>query len=390
MSTDGREPLADVVAELRHELGRIADEVPTPAHAAGLDDRVRRMAEATGITGDHPPEVRAGRLAPARRVVKMAIQRGARWYVERLALDARRFAEAATDVAAALAERVAQLEATRADDERTIAALRDRVGRLERRAPASGPAASPAPPAPPAAPAAGRPETGAPASGHAFDYYAFEALMRGSREEIRARQRPYADLFAEVDDILDVGCGRGEFLGVLGEHGKRARGIDIDADMVARCRAEGLEAERGDGVAHLAGLPRGSLGGVFAAQVVEHLRPEPLVAFIAAARAALRPGGVLVLETINPASLSALRNYFADLTHAQPLVPQTLAFLVESAGFRDVRIALASPLPDASRLARVPLGAAVPDEARAVLDRDIDLLNELLFAPQDYAVIARA
>ena len=212
--------------------------------------------------------------------------------------------------------------------------------------------------------------------------------MRGSREEISARQQGYLTEFASADDILDVGCGRGEFLVLLRDAGKRATGIDIDADMVAQCRDEGLDVVRAEAVEHLSGLASESLGGIFAAQVVEHLPPAELVAFLAAARVALAPGGVIVLETINPASLCALRNYFADLTHAQPLVPETLSFLVESAGFTGPRIAYTSPVPDRGRLIDVPFGDAIPAEALAASRRNIELLNGLLFAPQDYAVIA--
>ena len=101
-------------------------------------------------------------------------------------------------------------------------------------------------------------------------------------------------------------------------------------------------------------------------------------------------GGVIVLETINPASLSALRNYFADLTHAQPLVPQTLAFLVETAGFHDVEVELRSPLPDEQRLRELPHPDGTPPELVEASTHNVSRLNDLLFAPQDYAVIARA
>jgi len=197
-------------------------------------------------------------------------------------------------------------------------------------------------------------------------------------------------VLADVDDILDVGCGRGELLALLREEGKRTRGVDADEDMVAQCLELGLDVELGDGVAHVAGLPPGSLGAVVACQLVEHLRPDRLMALLEGAHRALRAGGVLLLETINPASLSALRNYFADLTHAQPLVAETLAFLVESAGFCDVEVRYTSPLPDHGRLAPVAWGPSVPDESADTANRNVELLNQLLFAPQDYAVIARA
>lgn len=393
---------AAVVGELRAELDRLAAVALAPAADTGsLEGAVRAMHRTRGITADHEITVRPGALAPVKHAIKSGTRKATRWYVERLAVAVREFADAATAAAESLAARTTALEgrlarfeeaqaetaaAIRADVERGHAALADRLARLERGAgrgagPPAPRAATPTLP-PPADEDAGR-------GVHGFDYFAFEATMRGSREEIARRQERYVELFADVDDILDAGCGRGEFLGLLRAAGKRASGVDIDADMVDECHAAGLDVVQGDAVSRLRAAPPGSLGGVFAAQVVEHLPPRVLVAFLDAARRALREGGVLVLETINPASLSALRNYFADLTHSQPLVPETLRFLVSSAGFADARIELTSPVPDAARLAHVPYDGSVPDAAAAATNRNVELLNGILFAPLDYAVIAR-
>lgn len=399
---------SDIVGELRTELDRLAAAGPAGAARTGsVETGLRTMQRTKGVTGDHAITVRPGALAPARRAVKSGTRKATRWYVERLAVAVREFADAATTTADALAARMGVLEgrigrveqaqaealaALRADMERGQEALGDRIARQER---AEGRPAGPAPvtaatgAAPPAASAPAPSAARDDAQVHGFDYFAFEATMRGSREEIGARQERYVGLFADVDDILDVGCGRGEFLELLRAAGKRAAGVDVDGDMVARCREAGLDVEQQDGVARLEAAAPGSLGGVFAAQVVEHLPPRVLVAFLDAARRAMREGGVLVLETINPASLSALRNYFADLTHSQPLVPETLRFLVSSAGFAEARIELTSPVPDAARLTDVPFGDSVPEEALAASHRNVELLNGILFAPQDYAVIAR-
>ncbi|MGI8420768.1 MAG: class I SAM-dependent methyltransferase, partial [Gaiellaceae bacterium] len=180
---------------------------------------------------------------------------------------------------------------------------------------------------------------------------------------------PYVELLAGTGPVLDVGCGRGELLGLLREAGVEARGVDADADMVAYARGEGLEVEQADLIAHLESLADGSLGAVVAAQVVEHLPPPALLRFLELGRAKLRPGGLLVAETINPLSPLALRNYFADLTHAQPLVPETLALLARSAGFAEAEIRYLNAPP--------PLEGADPR------------LNEILFAPLDYAIVAR-
>src|SRR5262249_37981263 len=146
-----------------------------------------------------------------------------------------------------------------------------------------------------------------------------EARMRGSTESVRTRQHGYVDDFRDQAPVLDIGCGRGELLGLLREVGIEARGIDADADMVAYARGEGLDVEQADALAYLDGLDDGSLGGIFLGQVVEHLPPGTLVRLLELSARKLRAGGLLVAETINPLSPLALRSYFADLTHAQPL-----------------------------------------------------------------------
>ena len=138
--------------------------------------------------------------------------------------------------------------------------------------------------------------------------------------------------------------------------------------MVAYARGEGLEVEHTGAVEYLEGLVDGSLGGIFAAQLLEHLPAATVVRLLEVAAAKLRPGGVLVAETINPLSPIALRNYFADLTHAQPLVPETLALLARQVGFKQVDTRFLNP-PE--RTADVP-----PEVA------------EILFAPLDYAIVA--
>jgi O-antigen chain-terminating methyltransferase len=211
-----------------------------------------------------------------------------------------------------------------------------------------------------------------------FDYFGLEERFRGSEEAIKTNQRIYLDLVDGHAPILDVGCGRGEFLVLLRDAGVDARGIDADADMAAFARGEGVDVEQADAIAYLDGLEDGSLGGVFAAQVVEHLPPQTLIRLLELAAAKLRPRGLLVAETINPLSPLALRSYFADLTHAQPLVPDTLVLLAQHAGFREIETRYLNE-PD-ERL-------AVPDDP--LIAANVQRLNELLFGPLDYAIVAR-
>jgi O-antigen chain-terminating methyltransferase len=148
--------------------------------------------------------------------------------------------------------------------------------------------------------------------------------------------------------------------------------------MVAFARGAGLDVEQADALAYLEAVDDASLGGIFLAQVVEHLPPPTLVRLLEVAAVKLRPGGVLVAETINPLSPLSFRNYFADLTHAQPLVPETLELLARQAGFSDVAVRYANP-PE----------RRLEEPEDPVLAANVRRLNELLFAPLDYAIVAR-
>ena len=257
----------------------------------------------------------------------------------------------------------------------------------------------------PPAPTGTHPHPPAPSSSLSSDptsshkYVAFEDLFRGDRAVIRERQDDYARLFAGRQDVLDVGCGRGEFLQLLAERGIRARGIDLNHEMVMQCHASGLDVTEADALGYLRGLPDGSLGGLIALQVVEHLDPDYLIAFIDEAFRTLAPGSPIVLETINVASWAAFfSSYIRDLTHVRPLHPDTLRFLVLASGFLDAEVRLRAALPDEEKLQRAPAETrAVHDaavEGRGLLaladafDRNVERLNTQLYAPFDYAVVA--
>ena len=214
-------------------------------------------------------------------------------------------------------------------------------------------------------------------------YAGFENRFRGSEEAVRAQLQAYAPLFAKGGRVLDLGCGRGEFLEILKAGGVEAEGVELNGLSVEACLDKGLKCRKADLLEDLAGRPDGSLGGVFASQVIEHLPPAGIKRLIDLAFAKLAPAGRLVLETVNPLSLFALtRVYFLDMTHQTPVHPQAARFLLETSGFRDVEVRYSAPL-EGERLQTLP-GA---DATASVLNRDIDALNDLLFAPQNYAVI---
>jgi O-antigen chain-terminating methyltransferase len=270
--------------------------------------------------------------------------------------------------------------------ERQATEADERLVRLERRARRRD---APAPPAA-AARSVAQPNISTGAE-DVPDYFAFEARMRGSRELIRERQAPYVEDFRNAGPVLDIGCGRGEFLELLRDSGIDGRGIDLDADMVEHCREEGLDVARVDAVDYLEVLEEGSLGGIFCAHVVEHLAPSALFRLLELAATKLRPEGILIAETPNPKALIALSMFFADLTHLRPLDPETFAFLARQAGFRQVETRFLNEPPAKERLQQVWL----PDDqehasARPALARNIDRINEVVFGPQDFALVAHA
>jgi O-antigen chain-terminating methyltransferase len=342
----------ELFEQLKAEVRRVGSDVD----GAGRSRRVAARAQAERmwpVSAERPLERRPGLKGLVLRPVKVVLRRLMRWYVEPLAAEQRAFNDALLKLVDDLYEESDRSAAAAEALRRTIDELDERLLRAERRGADAGPRTV----APQAAAAA------------VPDYFAFEARMRGSVADVRERQRPYVGLFAEAASVLDVGCGRGEFLSLLREAGVEASGVDADADMVEFARGEGLDVVQAGALAHLESLPDASLGGVFCAQLVEHLPPAALLRLLELSAAKLSPGGLLVAETINPLSPLALRNYFADLTHAQPLVPETLALLARSAGFARVEVRYANE----------------PERPDGVDPRVADIL----FAPLDYAIVAR-
>ena len=216
-----------------------------------------------------------------------------------------------------------------------------------------------------------------------WHYAAFENRHRGNEEEVKKQQSQFLPYFQDKGKVLDLGCGRGEFLELCRDNGIAAQGIDLNEQMVEICRDKGLDCQKGDILESLAERQEKALGGIFSSQVIEHLSPQHLKKLIELAYFKLMPGGHVILETINPSSVFALTQiYFLDLTHQKPVHPQTLKFLLESAGFGEVEIKYSHPLEE-EQLQTLP-GA---DETASILNRNIDNLNKLLYAPPNYSAI---
>ena len=256
-------------------------------------------------------------------------------------------------------------------------ALRQRLDSLIVRLTGCGPQAQEAPPAA---------TTAAPLVNEHL-YLPLLNADRGIEEVIKARVQRYLPLFvrqaatgtAATGLILDVGCGRGEFLDACRDAQLQCAGVDINEDMARQCAAKGHSVACADAVAHLRSLDDGSLRGIVAIHVIEHFTPEALVAFLKLSVQKLAPGGRLVIETPNVTSFFALSMFYRDFTHRQPLHPDTVVFMLESLGMRNVKRLELSPVDEELRL------DPVDDPAMAA---NIRKLNDIVYGHLDYAVLA--
>ncbi len=225
--------------------------------------------------------------------------------------------------------------------------------------------------------------------GSGFDYIGFEHRFRGDADTATALfAERYLPLLQGHAPVLDIGCGRGELVELLQHQGIEARGVDIDADMVAEAVGRGLTATHADGAAYLRAQAADSLGAVTAIHVVEHLPLNTLVELLELTASRLAPGGVFIAETPNPASLIVLGNsYIMDPSHEWPLHPSLLSFLCERAGFSDIELRHYSPATD-YHLPLVEEAADTPPWV-STINTAFSKLNEVLFGPQEYAVLAR-
>jgi 2-polyprenyl-3-methyl-5-hydroxy-6-metoxy-1,4-benzoquinol methylase len=227
------------------------------------------------------------------------------------------------------------------------------------------------------APVAARATQTAPAAVSAplpFDYSRFAERFRGSEEYVKAGQQLYLTYFQGCRNVLDIGCGRGEFLKMMREGGVPARGVELSAESVAICRTEGLDAQVADMYSYLAELPEGSLDGIFCSQVVEHLPPERLPELIRLCARCLAPGGVITIETPNPECLAIFATHFyLDPTHTRPVPHPLLMFYLEEFGVGNIEVRRLAPAKDS-----MPSLNSLPEDFR-----------DAFFGALDYAVIGR-
>ncbi len=218
-------------------------------------------------------------------------------------------------------------------------------------------------------------------------YPPFEDVFRGSPELIRSRLSAYLPDVAGLErgdrPVVDIGCGRGDWLAVLAAEGIPAYGVDSNLRSIERARELGLDARHGDAFAHLAEVAPGSIAAVTVFHLVEHVTTEQLVALLDLSYRALMPGGLLILETPNPDNLLVgSSSFYLDPTHRNPLPPALLAFLVGSRGFAGTEV---RPLRRGTLEPASPSALATLDPAVAAI---VELAQERLLAGEDYAVLA--
>ena len=223
-------------------------------------------------------------------------------------------------------------------------------------------------------------------------YFLFEERFRGSREDIKQRQLAFIPYFDKCSRVLDIGCGRGEFLEILKNHDIGGIGVDSDPDMVAYCHSRQLDVVQSDAISFLETLADKSLDGVFISQVVEHLDSNYLFRLLVLCYQKLKFGYHIVVETVNPLSFSSFVNFYIDLTHKKPVHPETLQYLLGAAGFRECEKKFFSPISEESRLKKIEEMAEMNATERknvGTYNHNVEILNSVLFGAQDYAVIGK-
>jgi SAM-dependent methyltransferase len=207
-------------------------------------------------------------------------------------------------------------------------------------------------------------------------YAAFENQFRGTPEHIKDGLKVYLPLLKDAgitSDILDLGCGRGEWLELLREEGWQARGVESNRAMIDNRRGQNLEIVTVEALAYLRGLPENSLRAVTAFHFVEHIGLAELIDLLDEIHRVLKPGGLLIVETPNPKNLVVgACNFYSDPTHHNPLFPETLEFIVNHRGFVRTQLQYLHPVE----------GSPFQDTSEAS-----QALNSWLFSARDFAII---
>ncbi len=387
---------ASVLRAMRRSIAALRVEGPTNRGSA---PRLKTLDSATARAAIGEALPAFDNLGLLRRILARAVGRVVLYFLRLVTADQSQFNRL---IARALSELAARSETEAAALRESVTALRDQqvavrrtldqvsdatawlqteTAMLRRRTQITAATTVCFPPMSPA------PPTASSAGSRPTDPGRIAEAFRTGEPERREYQRQYLPLFLGRRDVLDVGCGRGEFLDLLREVGVPARGIDADPDKALRCQEKGLDVSQADALEYLTHVPSGSLGGIFCSQVIEHLTSADMLQLIELAARALQSGGVLVVETLNPESLLVLYRWFwADLTHQRLVHPETLKLIFEAAGLREVTIRYMQPPEGPLRLPVLGIPTADPEQM-ARFNSATQYLNDLLYGSFEFAVV---
>ena len=218
-------------------------------------------------------------------------------------------------------------------------------------------------------------------------YFPYLNEDRGIESIIFNRVKRYIPFFSKLDFskkianpyVVDIGCGRGEFIEACKKAAIPCRGIEVNQDLVAYCKEKGHNVEFNDAMTYLSELEDNSLSGLISCHVIEHFHPSSLLNFLKLSVQKLAPGGRLILETPNPTSLFALCNFYKDFTHVHPVHPDTLQFLLKQLGLKDItKLELSPP---SNEMLETP-------EDDKLMSKNIKKLNEIIYGHLEYAIFA--
>jgi SAM-dependent methyltransferase len=216
-------------------------------------------------------------------------------------------------------------------------------------------------------------------------YVNLEDHFRGDPELVTERQSAYVSVVKEAVTkefpLIDLGCGRGEWLQILKNADIYAIGVDGNRVCVRECEENGLEVKQGDLIEFLRLSEDNSLGAITMFQVLEHLTFSAVVEVLREARRVLISGGVFIGEVPNSETLRVgASTFWIDPTHQRPLFPELLRFIATEVGFSKVDSHYASPLEN------VPTFEGLPSNIIDSLQR----MHQQINGPGDFAIIATA